>query len=228
MPEWEKRKGRTIKAMYIVIIGCGRVGSQLALLLAQERHDIVVIDKDASAFKNLGTAFNGVKLQGYGYDEEVLQEAHVERCEAFAAVTDLDNANIMACEVASKLYKVPRVVARVYNPESISTFQELGLDYVFGTNVVAQTIMDKIVEGHGRHLSIRGDVEVIEFIGGPKIENKRLVDIQIPNVFRICLVTRQGKSFIPWRETPLRDGDNLLAVVKSSAYSRVKQYMRSS
>lgn len=214
--------------MYIIIVGCGRVGSQLASLLAQEKHDIVVIDKDGNAFKNLGTTFNGVKLQGYGYDEEVLQKAHIERCDAFAAVTDLDNANIMASEVASKLYHVPRVVARVYNPESISTFQELGLEYVFGTNVVAQTIMDKIVQGHGRHLSIRGDVEVIEFIAGPKIENKRLIDIQIPNEFRVCLVTRQGKSFIPWRETLLKDGDNLVAVVKSGAYSRVKQYMRSS
>jgi trk system potassium uptake protein TrkA len=214
--------------MYIVIIGCGRVGSQLASLLAQEKHDIVVIDKDVNAFKNLGTAFNGVKLHGYGYDEEVLQKAHIERCDAFAAVTDLDNANIMACEVASKLYKVPRVIARVYNPGSISTFQELGLDYVFGTNVVAQTIMDKLVQGHGRHLSIRGDVEVIEFIAGSRIEGLRLIDIQIPNEFRICLVTRQGKSFIPWRETVLRDGDNLLAVVKSNAYSRIKQYMRGS
>ena len=214
--------------MYIVIIGCGRVGSQLASLLAQEKHDIVVIDKDVNAFKNLGTAFNGVKLHGYGYDEEVLQKAHIERCDAFAAVTDLDNANIMACEVASKLYKVPRVIARVYNPGSISTFQELGLDYVFGTNVVAQTIMDKLVQGHGRHLSIRGDVEVIEFIAGSRIENLRLIDIQIPNEFRICLVTRQGKSFIPWRETVLKDGDNLLAVVKSNAYSRIKQYMRGS
>jgi trk system potassium uptake protein TrkA len=214
--------------MYIVIIGCGRVGSQLASLLAQEKHDIVVIDKDVNAFKNLGTAFNGVKLHGYGYDEEVLQKAHIERCDAFAAVTDLDNANIMACEVASKLYKVPRVIARVYNPGSISTFQELGLDYVFGTNVVAQTIMDKLVQGHGRHLSIRGDVEVIEFIAGSRIENLRLIDVQIPNEFRICLVTRQGKSFIPWRETVLRDGDNLLAVVKSNAYSRIKQYMRGS
>ncbi|MBP1741520.1 MAG: TrkA-N domain protein [Deltaproteobacteria bacterium] len=214
--------------MYIVIIGCGRVGSQLASLLAQEKHDIVVIDKDVNAFKNLGTAFNGVKLHGYGYDEEVLQKAHIERCDAFAAVTDLDNANIMACEVASKLYKVPRVIARVYNPGSISTFQELGLDYVFGTNVVAQTIMDKLVQGHGRHLSIRGDVEVIEFIAGSRIENLRLIDVQIPNEFRICLVTRQGKSFIPWRETVLKDGDNLLAVVKSNAYSRIKQYMRGS
>jgi trk system potassium uptake protein TrkA len=201
--------------MYIIIIGCGRVGSQLALMLAQEKHDIVVIDRDTDAFKHLGASFNGIRLHGYGYD-------------AFAAVTDLDNANIMACEVASKLYHVPRVVARVYNPESISTFEELGLEYVFGTNIVAQTIMDKIVQGHGRHLSIRGEVEVIEFIAGPKIENKRLIDIQIPNEFRVCLVTRQGKDFIPWRETLLRDGDTLTAAVKSSAYSRVKQYMRSS
>jgi trk system potassium uptake protein TrkA len=214
--------------MYIIIIGCGRVGSQLALMLAQEKYDIVVIDKDPNAFKSLGPSFNGVKIQGYGSDAEVLQRAHIERCDALAAVTDQDNANIMACEVASKLYKVPRVVARVFNPGSISTFEELGLEYVFGTNVVAQTIMDKIVEGHGRHLSVRGDVEVIEFIAGPKIENKRLIDIQIPNEFRICLVTRQGKSFIPWRETVLRDGDTLIAVVRSSVYSRVKPYMRSS
>jgi trk system potassium uptake protein TrkA len=214
--------------MYIIIIGCGRVGSQLALMLAQEKHDIVLIDKDPNAFKSLGTSFNGIKLQGYGYDEEVLQRAHIERCDALAAVTDQDNANIMACEVASKLYKVPRVVARVFNPGSISTFEELGLEYVFGTNVVAQTIMDKIVEGHGRHLSVRGDVEVIEFIAGPKTENKCLIDIQIPNEFRICLVTRQGKSFIPWRETVLRDGDTLIGVVRSSVYSRVKPYMRSS
>lgn len=214
--------------MYIIIIGCGRVGSQLALMLAQEKHDIVVIDRDPDAFKHLGASFNGIRLQGYGYDEEALQKAHIERCDAFAAVTDLDNANIMACEVASKLYHVPRVVARVYNPESISTFEELGLEYVFGTNIVAQTIMDKIVQGHGRHLSIRGEVEVIEFIAGPKIENKRLIDIQIPNEFRVCLVTRQGKDFIPWRETLLRDGDTLTAAVKSSAFPRVKQYMRGS
>jgi len=214
--------------MYIIIIGCGRVGSQLALLLAQEKHDIVVIDKDPNTFKSLGTSFNGVKLPGYGYDEEVLQKARVERCDAFAAVTDNDNANIMACEVASKLHHVPRVVARVYNPESIDTFEELGLEYVFGTNIVAQTIMDKIVQGHGRHLSIRGDVEVIEFIAGPRIENKRLIDIQIPNEFRICLVTREGKNFIPWRESVLKDGDTLIAVVKSSAFARVQQFMRSS
>jgi trk system potassium uptake protein len=214
--------------MYIIIVGCGRVGSQLALMLAQEKHDVVVIDRDPDAFKYLGTSFNGIRMQGYGYDEEALQKAHIERCDAFAAVTDLDNANIMACEVASKLYHVPRVVARVYNPESISTFEELGLEYVFGTNIVAQTIMDKIVQGHGRHLSIRGEVEVIEFIAGAKIENKRLIDIQIPNEFRVCLVTRQGKDFIPWRETVLRDGDTLTAAVKSSAYPRVKQYMRGS
>lgn len=214
--------------MHIIIIGCSRVGSQLALMLVQEKHDVVIIDKDANAFRSLGTSFNGVKLQGYGYDEEILKEAGIERCDALTAVTDLDNTNIITCEIATKLYHVPRVIARVYNPESISTFQELGLEYVFGTQIVAQTIMDKIVQGHGRHLSIRGDIEIIEFIAGPKIENKRLLDIQIPNEFRICLVTRGGEDLIPWRETVLKDGDTLIAVVKSSTYSKIKPYMRSS
>ena len=145
----------------------------------------------------LGQASMGSSFMDTAMMRRSCKEARIERCDALAAVTDLDNANIMACEVASKLYHVPRVVARVYNPESVSTFQELGLEYVFGTNIVAQTIMDKIVQGHGRHLSIRGDVEIVEFIAGPKIENKRLIDIQIPNEFRICLVTRQGKTLHP-------------------------------
>lgn len=212
--------------MHVIVVGCGRVGSQLANLLSTEGHDVVVIDRDPTAFRRLGSTFNGITIAGMGYDEDILREAGVEKCDAFAAVTQYDNANMMAAEVASKLYGVPRVVARLYNPERERTFQQLGLDYVCGTSMVAQATLDKISEGHGHHLTIRGDIEIIEFIAGPKIDGRMVLDVQMPNEFRICLVTREGTSFVPWRETILKDRDILLAVVRNTAYEKVKQYMQ--
>ncbi len=212
--------------MYIIVIGCGRVGSELATMLSREGNDVVVIDKNPKAFKRLGTTFNGMTYVGLGYDEELLKEAGIDRCDALAAVTDLDNSNMMAAEVASKLYNVPRVVLRLYHPERERTLQILGLDYVCGTALVAQAILDKLVKGHGRRLTIRGDLELIEFIAGPKLDARSILDVQIPNEFRICLVTREGSSFIPWRESILREKDLILAVVKDTAYNKIKPYIR--
>jgi trk system potassium uptake protein TrkA len=202
------------------------VGAQLAALLSTEGHDVVIIDKDPGAFKRLGSTFNGVTVTGYGFDEAVLKSAGVERCDAFAAVTDLDNSNMMAAEVASKIYRVPKVVARLKNAGRESAFQQLGLDYVSATTMVAQSVLEKLVEGHGHHLLIRGDSELIEFVAGEKVDNKKVIEIQIPNEFRICLVTRNGSPFIPWRESILKDRDTILAVVKSESHGVIKKYMR--
>ncbi len=212
--------------MHIIVVGCGNVGAQLASLLAAEGHDVVIVDKDPGAFRRLGTTFNGVKISGYGFDEDILKQAGIEKCDAFAAVTNQDNSNMMAAEVASKMYKVPRVVARLYDTERESTCQHLGLNYVCGTTMVAQMILDKLIEGHGHHLTVRGDLELIEFMAGAAVDNKLVVDIQIPNQFRICLVTREGTSFIPWRETILKQGDILMAIVKGEAHSRIQKYMQ--
>jgi trk system potassium uptake protein TrkA len=212
--------------MYIIIVGCGRVGSSLAIALSQKGHDVVVIDKDEEAFQRLGTTFNGINLRGLGYDEELLQKAGIEKCDAFAAVTNSDSANTMSAEIASRLYHVSRVVARLYLPERERTMQFLGIDYVSGTRMTVQAIMDRLLEGVGQHVLIRGDVEVIEFLAGPEIHNKRVVDIQIPNEFRICLVTRQGSTFLPWRETILKDRDILLAAIKSLSFPKISKYIR--
>ncbi len=212
--------------MYVIVVGCGRVGSELATMLSTEGHDVVVIDKNKDAFRRLGATFNGITLHGYGYDEETLKAAGIDKCDAFAAVTDLDNSNMMAAEVATKIYGVSRVVTRLYNPERARTLQTLGLDHVCGTTMVAQAILDKLSTGHGRHLTMRGDLELIEFIAGPAMHDKIILHIQIPNEFRICMVTRAGSSFIPWRETILKERDIILAVVKNSAYAKIKQYMK--
>jgi Trk K+ transport system NAD-binding subunit len=92
--------------------------------------------------------------------------------------------------------------------------------------MVAQSILEKLMEGHGHHLIIRGDTELIEFIASPEVDNKKVIEVQIPNEFRICLVTRNGSTFIPWRESILKDRDTILAIVKDETHSKIKKYMR--
>ncbi len=133
--------------MNVVVVGCGRVGSQLATMLSIEGHNVTVIDKSDDAFRRLGGTFNGVTIVGLGFDEEILEEAGIRDADAFAAVTNLDNTNLMAAEVARKIFEVPHVVARLYNPARERTYQQLGLDYVCGTTLVAEVLVDKISVG---------------------------------------------------------------------------------
>ncbi len=211
--------------MNIVVVGCGRVGSQLATLLSVEGHNVVVIDRDEEAFRRLGSTFNGVTIKGLGFDEEVLEEAGLREADAFAAVTNLDNTNLMAAEVARKLFGVRHVVARLYNPVRERTYQQLNLDYVCGTTLVAETLMEKIKSGHGHHLSTVGDVEVIEFKCSEHAEGKRIRDIEIDHGFRIAAVLRGASTFIPKEETIVKSGDIMVAAVKDEAFGRVARYM---
>ncbi|MFR3092590.1 MAG: potassium channel family protein, partial [Eggerthella lenta] len=100
----------------VIVVGCGRVGSQLANMLSDNGNNVCVIDKNADAFANLGRNFNGSTVQGLGFDEETLVKAGVEDCDVIAAVTQFDNTNLMVAEVGSRLYGVPHVIARLYNP----------------------------------------------------------------------------------------------------------------
>jgi trk system potassium uptake protein TrkA len=211
--------------MNVIVVGCGRVGSQLATLLSVEGHNVVVIDKDSDAFKRLGTLFNGVTLRGLGFDEEILTEAGIVDADAFAAVTDLDNTNLMAAEVARKIFDVPHVVARLYNPVRERTYQQLGLDYVCGTSLVAEVLLDKIRSGHGHHLSTFGDVEFVQFMASAAVEGKTVSGIEIARRFRIAAVARGDSVFVPEPDSTLHAGDILMASVKEEAFSRVERYM---
>ena len=211
--------------MNVIVVGCGRVGSQLATLLSVEGHNVVVIDRDADAFKRLGTAFNGVTIKGLGFDEEILEEAGTRAADAFAAVTDLDNTNLMAAEVARKLFEVPHVVARLYNPVRERTYQQLGLDYVCGTTLVAETLLEKLRSGHGHHVSQFGDIEFVQFKASDAIEGRRVEEVEIVRKFRISAVARGEEMFVPEPEAILHAGDIIMASVKDEAYAKVERYM---
>jgi len=211
--------------MNIVVVGCGRVGSQLATMLSVEGHNVVVIDRDESAFRRLGSTFNGVTIRGLGFDEEVLEEAGIREADAFAAVTDLDNTNLMACEVARKIFGIKHAVARLYNPVRERTYQQLDLDYVCGTTLVAEQLVEKIKSGHGHHVTTVDDIEVVEFRAGSAVEGKRVAEVEIERSFRIFAVTRSRASYIPEPEMVLHEGDILFGAVKEQAFTKVERLM---
>jgi trk system potassium uptake protein len=124
--------------MYVVIMGCGRVGARLAQQLVSAGHEVLVMDMVPSAFERLGRDFPGSTLVGNGIDHDDLVRAGIERADAFAAVTQGDNRNIMAAQIAKHIFHVPRVVTRIYDPIRQDTFKALGLDAISPTVIGAQ------------------------------------------------------------------------------------------
>ena len=123
--------------MRIVILGCGRVGAALATKLDQAGHTVSVIDMSSDSFQRLDPQFRGEKIVGNGVDEEVLRRAGIEKADAFAAVTNGDNRNIMASQIAKEIFHVKKVVCRIYDPLRQATYNELGLETICPTTLGA-------------------------------------------------------------------------------------------
>jgi trk system potassium uptake protein TrkA len=128
--------------MKIVILGCGRVGARLAQLMEAEGHSVSIIDADPDALDRLPETFSGRTTLGTGIDADVLKAAGIEEADAFAAVTNFDNTNIMAGQVAKEIFGVPNVLARIYDPGRESLYHELGLETVCPTTLVSTTARD--------------------------------------------------------------------------------------
>ena len=131
--------------MKIVILGCGRVGSTLANMLDQSGHEVSVIDYSSEAFQRLSPDFKGETIPGNGVDEEVLIRAGIKEADAFAAVTNGDNRNIMASQIAKEIFKVKKVMCRIYDPIREETYRELGMETICPTKVGAQMFFDELV-----------------------------------------------------------------------------------
>lgn len=209
--------------MNIMIVGCGRVGSQLALLLSQEGHNVTIIDKNQEAFKRLGLAFNGVQVVGNGFDEKLLKELKIERQDAFVAVTSGDNTNLMASQIAKKIFKVPRVIARVYDPKRADIYRKLDLDIISGTVLVAAMIRDKIIENRfTSYLVETGELGVIEIIVDANLKGKRASELNMPDEFLVVVIERKKKVIIPQPDTRLELDDKVMGVVRTASLKKVK------
>src|ERR1700759_4018750 len=126
-------------------MGCGRVGSTLARSLEERNHTVSVIDSEPDSFRRLGPGFNGDKVTGYGFDQEVLEKAGIRRADAFAAVSSGDNSNIIAARVARETFGIQRVVARIYDPKRAEVYERLGIPTVATVPWTASRLLKSVM-----------------------------------------------------------------------------------
>ena len=210
--------------MNVMIVGCGRVGSQLALLLSQEGHNVTIIDKNPDSFKRLGGSFNGIAAAGNGFDDKLLKELKIDKQDAFVSVTSGDNTNLMASQIAKKIFKVPKVMARVYDPRRADIYRKLGLDIMSGTVLVAAMIRDKIIENRfTSYLVETGELGVIEIIADSSFSGKKAGDLGMLNDFLVVAIARGKYVIIPEADTKIEPNDKIMGVVRTSSLKKVKE-----
>ncbi len=127
-------------------MGCGRVGAQLAALLDSEGHEVTVLDINSRSFRRLAVTFKGTALLGDGTDEDSLRKAGIEEADAFVAVTAGDNRNVMAAQIAKHIFRVPKVICRIYDPLREEVYRTLGLEAFSPTTVFARLVKEKLVK----------------------------------------------------------------------------------
>ena len=130
--------------MFVIIMGCGRVGARVAEMLTKAGHEVTIMDVQAGAFRRLGQSFTGTTILGDATDQEVLKRAGIERADAFVAATQGDNRNIMASQIAKHLFGVKRVVTRIYDPLRSDTFAALGLQAISPTIIGANAFYEEL------------------------------------------------------------------------------------
>jgi trk system potassium uptake protein TrkA len=214
--------------MNVIIVGCGRVGAELAASAAEQGHDVVVIDRNPDAFQRLEHEFRGRTLQGDVRDKSVLARADIEHADGFAAVTSNDEINLVAAHTARELYNVPNVVARVYDPTHTPAFKRAGLQTVISSSWSAHRIEQLLTHPGITELAIVGNGEAL------------LIEVQVPiqmvgkpisffaqeSTCQPAALIRAGHASLPQPDTILQDGDLIVAAVLSSNISLLETIKR--
>lgn len=204
-------------------MGCGRVGSTLARSLEDRGHTVAVIDSNPDAFRRLGPSFEGIKVTGIGFDQDVLDRAGIEKADAFCAVSSGDNSNIIAARVARETFGIQQVVARIYDPGRAEVYQRLGIETVATVKWTADQVLRRILPA-GAEPDFRdpsGTIRLDQFRVNEAWIGHRTVEFQQQSGSRIAWIDRLGEGMLPTRESVIQDGDVLHLVMREENADRV-------
>lgn len=212
--------------MKIIVIGCGRMGSGLARTMSLRGHAVTVVDRDPAAFERLGPAFKGQTVVGVGFDRDILLKAGIDRADALAALTESDEANVVAARVASQVFHIPRVVARLYDPRKAEIYRRLGLRTIapvaWGINRAADLISSAQLEPTA---NLGGDVEIVEVEVPTLLVGRTVNEIVVPGEIHVVAITRGSKTFLPTLGTLFRAGDTAHIAVLSASADRLTELL---
>ena len=194
--------------MHVVIVGCGRVGSTLAVGLVAGGHTVAVIDRKPESFTRLGEKFGGTTVAGIGFDRDVLLEAGIEKAQAVAAVTNGDNSNILIARVAREKFGIEKVVARIYDPKRAEIYERLGISTVATVKWTSERILRRILPDLPavEWTDPSSNVVLVEREFPNNLVGRRVIELDIPGV-RLSAVRRLGVALIPDSQTLVQQSD---------------------
>lgn len=197
--------------MHVVVVGCGRVGSGLAVTLESQGHSVAIIDRKPEAFRRLPDDFGGQKIEGVGFDRDRLLEAGIERAQALAAVTNGDNSNIVVARVAKEAFQVERVVARIYDQRRAAIYERVGIPTVATVQWAIERVLRRILPTDSGVAWIDPSAQVclVERLLPAGWAGKPLADVEVDGVARIAGITRLGKGMVATSTTIVQEGDML-------------------
>jgi trk system potassium uptake protein TrkA len=216
--------------LHVVVVGCGRVGSELATALERVGHSVAVIDKDARAFRRLPAGFGGKAITGFGFDRDTLEEAGIAQAGAFAAVSNGDNSNILCARIARETYGLEHVVARIYDPRRALIYQRLGIATVATVAWTTDQVLRRLLPGQVRHdwVDPSGLVCLVERPIPRPMVGRKLGSLNVPGRFWLTALTRLGKAQIVTPDLVGQEGDVLHFVAATGALEELQSTLDTS
>jgi trk system potassium uptake protein TrkA len=211
-------------------MGCGRVGSTLAIDLEKAGHTVAVIDQNREAFRRLGADFNGRTIAGMGFDRDTLLEAGIEKADAFAAVSNGDNSNILAARVVRETFGVKNVVARIYDPGRAEIYQRLGIPTVATVLWTTDQIMRRLSPDGTKSewRDATGTVQLVEVHLHNDWYGEAVSLIEKNTDARVAFITRLGEALLPDEHTVLQEGDLVHVLVNEKKISEIEKTLSKS
>jgi len=211
------------RAVHIVIMGCGRVGSSLAMSLEHLDHAVAIIDQNPEAFRRLPANYAGDTVSGIGFDRDTLLAAGIERAGGFAAVSSGDNSNIIAARVARETFGVENVVARIYDPRRAAVYQRLGIPTVATVKWAADNIIRRLLPGgyEALYRDPSGQVTLAEMHLDPGWIGQRVSRLEQASGARVMFLSRFGDGMVPTVSTVLQEGDLVHIAAESDRLAAV-------
>lgn len=211
--------------MKFIVLGCGRVGAQLAHSLFLEGHEVTIIDKNPKAFRRLNVAFRGRTIAGVGFDRSVLVDAGIESADGFASVTNGDNSNILSALIAKRIFRVPRVITRIYDPQRANIYKQFGIptisSTVWGANQIREHLLYEDVKFEASFGS--GEAELIEFEVPPRLVGHPVRELSVDGSVIVTCLVRLGKAIVPTSATTIEAGDLAYVCVTTDFLSRFRE-----
>ena len=204
-------------------MGCGRVGSTLAHILADRGYSVAVIDRDPEAFRKLRSSFKGSRVTGVGFDRDVLIQAGIQEADAFAAVSSGDNSNIISARVARESFGIDRVAARIYDPRRAEVYQRLGIPTVATVRWTADQMLRKLLPEGAEPLwrDPTGKIVLAEVAFSDRWLGEKIKAIELATGTRIAFTDRLGEAMIPAPGTVLQEGDVLHVIAHEDELDRI-------